>query len=106
MAIEKVNVDGSVTEFFELLREMRGITPIAEKMHKLLCDLQQKPAMSVCAQKVLYLYLSLLEDGNTRIPLDEKLLFAKWSQKWTACFGRSVIRKCCYGCVCWSVKRQ
>ena len=82
MAIEKVNVDGSVTEFFELLREMRGITPIAEKMHKLLCDLQQKPAMSTSAQKVLYMYLSLLEDGNTRIPLDEKMLFAKWSQKW------------------------
>lgn len=82
MAIENVNVNGSAAEFFDALREMRGISPIAEKMHKLLCDLQQRPALSVNAQKVLYLYLSLLDDGNTRIPLDEKMLYAKWSQKW------------------------
>lgn len=82
MAIENVNVNGTAAEFFDALREMRGISPIAEKMHKLLCDLQQRPALSVNAQKVLYLYLSLLDDGNTRIPLDEKLLYAKWSQKW------------------------
>lgn len=82
MAIENVNVNGTAAEFFDVLREMRGISSIAEKMHKLLCDLQQRPALSVNAQKVLYLYLSLLDDGNTRIPLDEKLLYAKWSQKW------------------------
>ena len=82
MAIENVNINGSAAEFFELLREMRGISPIAEKLHKLLCDLQQSPALSMNAQKVLYLYLSLLDDGNTRIPLDENKLYAKWSQKW------------------------
>jgi exodeoxyribonuclease V alpha subunit len=65
-----VNVNGSVAEYFSLLREMRGISPIAEKMLNLLCALQQKPQLSFEAQKVLLIYLSLLEDGNTRIPLD------------------------------------
>ena len=104
MAIENVNVNGSAAEFYDVLREMRGISPIAEKMHKLLCDLQQRPALSVNAQKVLYLYLSLLDDGNTRIPLDEKLLDAKWSQKWNGLIVQAesrdalkgVKRKCGY----------
>ena len=80
MSIE--NVNGSVAEFFALLREMRGISLIAEKMHNLLCALQQKPQLSFDAQKVLLIYLSLLEDGNTRIPLDVEILYAKWEQKW------------------------
>lgn len=77
-----VNVNGSVAEYFSLLREMRGISPIAEKMLNLLCALQQKPQLSFEAQKVLLIYLSLLEDGNTRIPLDAERLCAKWEQKW------------------------
>ena len=77
-----VNVNGSVAEYFSLLREMRGISPIAEKMLNLLCALQQKPQLSFEAQKVLLIYLSLLEDGNTRIPLDAERLYAKWVQKW------------------------
>lgn len=77
-----VNVNGSVAEYFSLLREMRGISPIAEKMLNLLCALQQKPQLSFEAQKVLLIYLSLLEDGNTRIPLDAERLYAKWEQKW------------------------
>ena len=82
MTIDKANVNGPVDEFFALLREFRGIAPIAEKMHNLLCSLQQKPKLSRDAQKVLYIYLSLLEDGNTRIPLDAKSLSSKWTQKW------------------------
>ncbi|SHL15917.1 DNA helicase/exodeoxyribonuclease V, alpha subunit [Fibrobacter sp. UWOV1] len=77
-----VNVNGSVAEYFSLLREMRGISPIAEKMLNLLCALQQKPQLSFEAQKVLLIYLTLLEDGNTRIPLDAERLYAKWEQKW------------------------
>ena len=77
-----VNVNGSVAEYFSLLREMCGISPIAEKMLNLLCALQQKPQLSFEAQKVLLIYLSLLEDGNTRIPLDAERLYAKWEQKW------------------------
>lgn len=77
-----VNVNGSVAEYFSLLREMRGISPIAEKMLNLLCALQQQPQLSFEAQKVLLIYLSLLEDGNTRIPLDAERLYAKWEQKW------------------------
>ena len=77
-----VNVNGSVAEYFSLLREMRGISPIAEKRLNLLCALQQKPQLSFEAQKVLLIYLSLLEDGNTRIPLDAERLYAKWEQKW------------------------
>lgn len=77
-----VNVNGSVAEYFSLLREMRGISPIAEKMLNLLCALQQKPQLSFEAQKVLLIYLTLLEDGNTRIPLNAERLYAKWEQKW------------------------
>ena len=80
--MENTNICETTAEFYSLLREMRGISPIAEKMHNLLCDLQQRPHLSGDAQKVLYIYLSLLEDGNTRIPLDSKRLFAKWKQKW------------------------
>ena len=82
MNLENVNVNGSVVEFYGLLREMRGISLIAEKMHNLLCALQQKPQLSFDAQKLLYIYLSLLEDGNTRIPLDAEMLYSKWEQKW------------------------
>ena len=82
MNLETVNVNGSVVEFYTLLREMRGISLIAEKMHNLLCALQQKPQLSFDAQKLLYIYLSLQEDGNTRIPLNAELLYSKWEQKW------------------------
>jgi exodeoxyribonuclease V alpha subunit len=51
-------------------------------MHNLLCALQQKPQLSFDAQKLLYIYLSLQEDGNTRIPLNAELLYSKWEQKW------------------------
>ena len=79
---ETANVNGSVVEFYTLLREMRGISLVAEKMHNLLCALQQKPQLSFDAQKLLYVYLSLQEDGNTRIPLNAELLYSKWEQKW------------------------
>ena len=82
MNLEKLNINGTVVEFFTLLREMCGISPIAEKMHNLLCALQQKPSLSFDAQKLLYIYLSLQEDGNTRIPLNAELLYSKWEQKW------------------------
>ena len=36
MTTENANVNGTVAEFFMLLRELRGISPIAEKMHGLL----------------------------------------------------------------------
>lgn len=82
MNLETANVNGSVVEFYTLLREMRGISLVAEKMHNLLCALQQKPQLSFDAQKLLYVYLSLQEDGNTRIPLNAELLYSKWEQKW------------------------
>ena len=79
---EKAKVDGTVSEFYSLLRNLRAIAPIAEKMHNLLCTLQHDPLLSTDAQKVLYIFFSLLEDGNTRIPLDAEKLSSKWSQKW------------------------
>ena len=82
MNLETANVNGSVVEFYTLLREMCGISLVAEKMHNLLCALQQKPQLSFDAQKLLYVYLSLQEDGNTRIPLNAELLYSKWEQKW------------------------
>ncbi len=80
--MENTNICETTAEFYSLLREMRGISPIAEKMLNLLNSLQQKPQLSQNAQKVLLVYISLLEDGNTRIPLDSERLFAKWKQKW------------------------
>ena len=87
---EIAKINGTVAEFLALLREMRGISPITEKMHSLLCALQQKPHLSGNAQKVIYIYLSLLEDGNTRMPLDAQQLYAKWEQKWKSEWEKSL----------------
>ena len=82
MTLEKKHIDGPVSDFYSLLFDLHALSPIVEKMHNLLCSLQHNPYLSVDAQKVLYIYFSLLEDGNTRIPLDAEKLSSKWSKKW------------------------
>ena len=74
------NINGNVDEFYALLKEVRGISALREKLLKLLYSMQKN--LSEDAQKVLYIYFSLLDDGNTRIPLDENMLFEKWQSKW------------------------
>lgn len=75
-------IDGSAEELNVLLLSMRGISPIREKMLNMLDSLQEDPKLSDNAKKVLYLYFSLMDDGNTRISLDPKILLEKWSVKW------------------------
>lgn len=78
----KSNVNGSAIEFFELLNEMRGISPISAKLLNFLDSLQVEPKLSNDAKKVLLIYFSLLDEGNIITPLDSDALFHKWSVKW------------------------
>ena len=79
--LEKVN--GSAKDFFSLLCDMRGASPLNEKLVQLLVDLHQgKKGYSANAQKVLHIFFSLTNDGNTCISLNPKNLLAKWKTKW------------------------
>lgn len=73
-------IDGSLEEFFDSLREMRGTQPLDLKLVKLLLELQ--PGLSLDAQKVLLVYFSLLNDGNTCVSLNPRNLLLKWAVKW------------------------
>ena len=77
----EIEENKSVEQFYELLSKMRAISPIYEKIIKHLVK-SLAPEISDDAQKVLYVYFSLLEDGNTRIPLDSEKLLVKWNKKW------------------------
>ena len=77
----EIEENKSVEQFYELLSKMRAISPIYEKIIKHLVK-SLAPEISDDAQKVLYVYFSLLEDGNTRIPLDSEKLLEKWNKKW------------------------
>ena len=70
----------SVEEFYKVLKSLKGIAPIHARIHILLCEMQKD--LSNSAQKVLYIYFSLLEDGNTRIVLDPANALIKWLVKW------------------------
>lgn len=74
------SITGTLEEFFDSLREMRGTQPLDLKLVKLLLELQ--PNLSLDAQKVLLVYFSLLSDGNTCISLEPRNLLAKWASKW------------------------
>lgn len=69
----------SVQDFYNIFLSLKCITPIHGHVHKLLCDMQND--MSINAKKVLYIYFSLLEDGNTRMPLDADKALNKWINK-------------------------
>ena len=79
--LEKLS--GSVEDFFSLLCDMRGASPLNEKLVQLLVDLHQgKKGYSANAQKVLHIFFSLTNDGNTCISLNPKSLLTKWKIKW------------------------
>ncbi len=71
-----------IDKFYKLLSSMKAVSPIYEKIMKHLVK-SLAPEISDDAQKVLYIYFSLLEDGNTRIPLDSVKLLEKWDKKWS-----------------------
>lgn len=75
-------IDGSVEEFYLLLKEMHGISVIREKLLGLLVAMQKD--LSDDVQKLLYIYFSLMDDGNTRIALNKELLLRKWETKWNS----------------------
>ena len=82
MENEKEQINESINEFYKLLSSMKAVSPIYEKIMKHLVK-SLAPEISDDAQKVLYVYFSLLEDGNTRIPLDSEKLLEKWNNKWS-----------------------
>lgn len=69
----------SIQDFYNTLRTLNGIAPINAKIHTILCDMQKD--MSLDAQKVLYIYFSLLDDGNTRLAFDTDRALTKWLSK-------------------------
>ena len=81
MENEKEQNKLSADKFYTLLSEMRAISPIYEKIIKHLVT-ELEPNITENAKKVLYVYFSLLEDGNTRISLDVENLYNKWMKKW------------------------
>lgn len=78
--LEKLN--GSVNDFFYLLRDVRGASLLNEKLVPFLVDLHCVDSSSVNAQKVLHIFFSLTNDGNTCISLNPEILLAKWKTKW------------------------
>lgn len=70
----------NIQAFYRILRSLGGIAPIHGRIHKLLCEME--PGLSLPAQKVLYIYFSLLEDGNTRLALNTDEACHKWLTKY------------------------
>lgn len=70
----------SSEEFCQVLKKLSGIASIHVRIHGLLCDMQNNLSNNV--KKILYIYFSLLEDGNTRIALDPQKALNKWIVKW------------------------
>lgn len=67
-------------EFYDGLKEMRGISAIDKHLLNLLFEIQ--PSMNLEVQKFLALCFSLLDDGNTRLPMDTALFEQMWFRKW------------------------
>lgn len=75
-------LNGSAKDFFFLLRDMRGASLLNEKLVEFLEKLKCVDPSSVNAQKVLHIFFSLTNDGNTCISLNPDTLLAKWKVKW------------------------
>ncbi len=67
-------------KFFEQLRKLNGISPIYHEIVEVLSRIQG--GMSEDVKVVLYVYFSLLDDGNTRISMDCDKLTGKFINKW------------------------
>ena len=79
--LKKLN--GSVQDFFNLLCDMRGASSLNEKLVQLLADMHlDDRGYSADAQKVLHIFFSLVNDGNTCISLNPESLLDKWKTKW------------------------
>ena len=70
----------SLDEFIDALAEMRGLIALDKHLLHLLFEIKNDVPLQT--QKFLTLCLSLLDDGNTRIPLDASQFSDMWARKW------------------------
>ena len=77
---KKILATESFDEFIDALIEMRGLVPLNKHLLHLLFEI--KSDIPLHTQKFLTLCMSLLDDGNTRVPLDSQHFFAMWARKW------------------------
>jgi len=75
-------LNGSASEFFNLLLSMHGTSPLNEKLVRFLTEIHSGKPFSSNAQKVLHIFFSLSDDGNTQMTLKPEKLLLKWKQKW------------------------
>ena len=64
---KKILATESIDEFIDALIEMRGLVPLDKHLLHLLFEI--KSDIPLHTQKFLTLCMSLLDDGNTRVPL-------------------------------------
>lgn len=70
----------SCEQFCVRLTELSGLSPLWKKVLGTLEQIQSD--LPDAAKTILIIYFSLLDDGNTCIPLEKSALMKKWSQKW------------------------
>lgn len=70
----------SIDDFIEDLIEMRGLVPLDKHLLHLLFEI--KSDIPLHTRKFLTLCMSLLDDGNTRVPLDAAQFTDMWTRKW------------------------
>ncbi|MBR1639892.1 MAG: AAA family ATPase [Treponema sp.] len=74
------NIELTADSFFETLKELKGISPLWEKVTDSLKYIQD--GMTAEAESFFIMYFSLLDDGNICIPLEADSLCKKFSSKW------------------------
>jgi exodeoxyribonuclease V alpha subunit len=77
---KKIIATETIDDFIDALIEMRGLVPLDKHLLHLLFEI--KNDISLQTQKFLTLGLSILDDGNTRVPLDFLQFSAMWTRKW------------------------
>lgn len=77
---KKILATESLDEFIDALIEMHGLNPLNRYLLNLLFEI--KKDIPLQTKKFLALCLSLLDDGNTRISLDDAQFTAVWAKKW------------------------
>ena len=70
----------SLDEFIDALAEMRGLIALDKHLLHLLFEIKNDVPLQT--QKFLTLCLSLLDDGNTRVPLNAQQFSDMWARKW------------------------
>ncbi|PWJ35726.1 ATP-dependent DNA helicase [Fibrobacter succinogenes] len=76
----KILATESIDEFIDALIEMRGLIPLDKHLLHLLFEI--KSDIPLHTQKFLTLCMSLLDDGNTRVPLEALQFTDMWTRKW------------------------